>query len=122
MKKPVNLAKVREGDALVRRARELDPDVRMPTMEDLHAMTGKRSTGRPKGPEPTSTITLRLPDSLKARLDRHLDRLETQTGIKANRGAITRHALKRYLDEQERETPAPQQRPRCSKATRQGTP
>ena len=120
MKKPVNLAKVREGDALVRRARALDPDVRMPTMEDLHAMTGKRSTGRPKGPEPTSTITLRLPDSLKARLDRHLDRLETQTGIKANRGTIARHALKRYLDEQERETPA-QQRPRRGKATTQGT-
>ena len=57
--------------------------------------------GRPPGPEGTSIIALRLPDSLKARLDRHLDRLETQTGLKANRGTIARHALKLYLDQQD---------------------
>jgi hypothetical protein len=110
MKKPIDLAKMREGDELLRRAKALDPQVRMPTLDDLQEMTGKRSAGRPKGPEPTTTITIRLPESLKERLDRHLDRLETQTGIKANRGAIARHALKRYLEEQDRATKTPRRR------------
>jgi len=101
MKKPIDLAKVREGDALLRRAKKLDPNVRMPTLDDLQDITGKHSAGRPKGAEPTCTITIRIPESLRQRLDRYLDRLESQTGLKATRVEICRHALKRHLDAQE---------------------
>ncbi len=98
--KRIDMQKVREGDELLRRARELNPDVRMPDMDELQELTKKRP-GRPKGPEETTTITIRIPVSLRERLDRHLDRLETRMGLKANRASICRHALVRYLDEQE---------------------
>jgi len=52
--------------------------------------------GRP--PEEASTIVnIRLPLSLVAQLDHYLDRLEEQTGLKANRGMITRRALELFL-------------------------
>jgi hypothetical protein len=35
---------------------------------------------------------------LLARLDRYIDRLETQTGLQANRGMITRRALELFLE------------------------
>ena len=60
-----------------------------------------KSPGRPKGEEETMTIAIRIPLSLKERLDRHLDRLETRHGIKSNRGAMCRHALVKLLDEEE---------------------
>ena len=86
-------------------------------------MTDTRHAGRPPGPEPTSTITVRLPDSLNARLDRHLDLLEIQTGIKANRGTIARHALKVYLDAQDNAPAAPGHRTtRPGKARSYGAP
>ncbi len=96
----IDMQKVREGDELLRRAREIDPNVRMPDMDELQEIT-KKGPGRPKGPEETTTITIRIPISLRERLDRHLDRLEVRHGIKANRASICRHALKLYLDEQE---------------------
>ena len=40
-------------------------------------------------------IFVRLP--LVAALDRYLDRLESQTGLKANRGMIARRALELFL-------------------------
>jgi len=97
----IDMQKVREGDELLRRARELNPDVRMLDMDELKEIA-KKKAGRPKGPEETITITVRIPISLRERLDRHLDRLETRHGIKGNRASITRHALTRYLDEQEK--------------------
>lgn len=73
-------------------------------MDAERTLPGRRA-GRPKSDnEPTGTITIRLPQSLLNRLDRHLDRLETRIGLKASRTEITRHALKRYLESQE-ETP-----------------
>ncbi len=60
-----------------------------------------KATGRPKGPEETITIAIRIPISLRERLDRHLDRLEVRHGIKANRGSICRHALIKLLDAEE---------------------
>ena len=96
----VDMQKVREGDELLRRARELNPNVRMPDMDELKEKT-KKKAGRPKGPEETITITVRIPISLRERLDKHLDRLEVRMGLKANRASICRHALVRYLDEQE---------------------
>jgi len=52
--------------------------------------------GRPKG-EPSTIVNVRLPLTLVAQLDRYLDRLERQTGLKANRGMITRRALALFL-------------------------
>ena len=52
----------------------------------------KQPVGRPQG-EPSTIVNVRLPLPLVAELDRYLDRLEGQTGLKANRGMITRRAL-----------------------------
>jgi hypothetical protein len=52
----------------------------------------KKLAGRPKG-EPSTIVNVRLPLPLVAALDRYLDRLEGQTGLKANRGMIARRAL-----------------------------
>jgi hypothetical protein len=53
--------------------------------------------GRPKGP-PSTIINLRIPLDLVAQLDRYLDHLEVQTGLKANRGMIARRALALFLE------------------------
>ena len=57
----------------------------------------KRQVGRPKGEEAT-VVNVRIPVSLVERLDRSLDKLETDTGLTTNRGAILRHALKVFLE------------------------
>jgi hypothetical protein len=54
------------------------------------------SVGRPKG-EPSTIVNVRLPLTLVAQLDHYLDRLEWQTGLKANRGMIVRRALALFL-------------------------
>ena len=56
----------------------------------------KKLVGRPPG-EPSTMVNVRLPLTLVAELDRYLDRLERQTGLKANRGMITRRALALFL-------------------------
>ena len=56
----------------------------------------KKSVGRPQG-EPSTIVNVRLPLTLGAQLDRYLDRLERQTGLKANRGMIARRALALFL-------------------------
>jgi hypothetical protein len=56
----------------------------------------KKPVGRPKG-APSTIINVRLPLALVAQLDRYLDRLEGQTGLKANRGMIARRALALFL-------------------------
>ena len=58
--------------------------------------TAKKPVGRPPG-EPSTIVNVRLPLTLVAELDRYLDRLEGQTGLKANRGMITRRALALFL-------------------------
>ena len=55
-----------------------------------------KPVGRPKG-DPSTIINVRLPLALLAQLDRYLDRLEGRTGLKANRGMITRRALEVFL-------------------------
>jgi hypothetical protein len=35
------------------------------------------------------------------RLDRYLDKLETETGLATNRGALIRHAVKVFLESKE---------------------
>jgi hypothetical protein len=56
----------------------------------------KSPVGRPKG-EPSTIVNVRLPLTLLAQLDRYLDQLEWQTGLKANRGMIARRALELFL-------------------------
>jgi hypothetical protein len=62
-------------------------------------LPAKPPVGRPKG-EPSTIVNVRLPLTLLARLDRYLDRLEWQTGLKANRGMIARRALELFLASQ----------------------
>jgi hypothetical protein len=69
----------------------------MPLEQDAAA---KKSAGRPRG-EPSTIVNVRLPFALLARLDRYLDRLEVQTGLKANRGMITRRAVELFLEAHE---------------------
>jgi hypothetical protein len=59
-------------------------------------VTATKPVGRPKG-APSTIVNVRLPLPLVAQLDRYLDRLERQTGLKANRGMITRRALVLFL-------------------------
>ena len=59
-------------------------------------VTAKQPVGRPQG-EPSTIVNVRLPLPLVAELDRYLDRLERQTGLRANRGMITRRALALFL-------------------------
>ena len=57
----------------------------------------KRSVGRPKG-EPATVVNVRIPVALVERLDRYLDKLEVETGLATNRGALIRHAVKVFLE------------------------
>lgn len=56
-----------------------------------------KKAGRPKG-VPSTIVNLRIPIDLLAELDRYIDRLEVQTGLKANRGMIARRALELFLE------------------------
>lgn len=101
----ISLTKIREGDELLRAARRLDPHVRIPSLFDLERMlpvpkTKDKTTGRPRGAEPTVTIALRIPETMCDQLDAHVERLEAQTGLKASRTEVCRHALRLYLEEQ----------------------
>src|SRR5256885_15380087 len=58
--------------------------------------TATQPVGRPKG-VPSTIVNVRLPLPLVAALDRYLDGLESQTGLKANRGMIARRALELFL-------------------------
>jgi hypothetical protein len=56
------------------------------------APPAQKAVGRPKG-EASTMVHVRLPLTLVAQLDRSLDHLETQTGLKANRGMRIRRAV-----------------------------
>jgi len=60
------------------------------------AVTAKKPVGRPKS-APSTIVNVRLPLTLVAALDRYLDQLEQQTGLKANRGMIARRAVELFL-------------------------
>jgi hypothetical protein len=57
----------------------------------------QQKAGRPKG-APSTIVNLRIPLDLLAQLDRYIDGLEVQTGLKANRGMIARRALELFLE------------------------
>jgi hypothetical protein len=67
-----------------------------PAQPSQGAVTAKKPVGRPKS-APSTIVNVRLPLTLVAELDRYLDRLERQTGLKANRGMIARRALECFL-------------------------
>jgi len=67
-----------------------------PAQLSADTVTIKKPVGRPKG-EPSTIVNVRLPLPLVAQLDRYRDRLELQTGLKANRGMIARRALELFL-------------------------
>ena len=57
----------------------------------------QKKAGRPKG-APSTIVNLRIPLDLLAQLDRYIDQLESQTGLKANRAMIARRALELFLE------------------------
>ena len=59
--------------------------------------TPQKKAGRPPG-APSTIVNLRIPVALLAQVDRYIDRLEVQTGLKANRGMIARRALEVFLE------------------------
>jgi hypothetical protein len=61
------------------------------------AVTPQKKAGRPPG-APSTIVNLRMPVDLLAELDRYIDRLEGQTGLKANRGMIVRRAVALFLE------------------------
>ena len=61
------------------------------------APTPQKQAGRPKG-VPSTIVNLRIPVDLLAELDRYIDQLEVQTGLKANRGMMARRALELFLE------------------------
>ena len=61
------------------------------------ATTLQKKAGRPKG-APSTIINLRIPMDLLAQLDRSIDHLEVQTGLKANRAMLARRALALFLE------------------------
>ena len=67
-----------------------------PAQPSGDTVTAKKPVGRPTG-APSTIVNVRLPLTLVAQLDRYLDRLERQTGLKANRGMIARRALALFL-------------------------
>ncbi len=67
-----------------------------PAQPSGDTIPAKQPAGRPKG-VPSTIVNVQLPLPLVAELDRYLDRLERQTGLKANRGMIARRALALFL-------------------------
>ena len=90
-------AQEEDGMATPRRPRSTPVGVPMPQREEP---TPRKKAGRPKGP-PSTIVNLRLPLDLLARLDRYIDRMESQTGLKAHRGMIARRALELFLETHE---------------------
>jgi hypothetical protein len=63
------------------------------------AIPPQKKAGRPRG-MPSTIVNLRIPVDLLAALDRYIDRLEDQTGLKAHRGMIVRRAVALFLETQ----------------------
>jgi hypothetical protein len=61
----------------------------------------QRALGRPTG-EASTVLTGRIPVTLMHRLAPDRDRRDTATGLRTHRGALLRHALKVFLESQDR--------------------
>jgi len=116
--KLLSLTRIREGDTLLRLAQQLDAHVRLPSLPDLErillmAKSTEKTPGRPQGTEPTVSIALRIPESMCHQLDAHVEQLEAQTGLKASRTEVCRHALRLYLEDQPTSSKGSRQRKRA---------
>ena len=116
--KLISLTKIREGDRLFRQAQRLDDQVRIPSLFALErilsmAKPTEKRPGRPQGVEPTVSIALRIPESMCHQLDAHVERLEAETGLKASRTEVCRHALRLYLEGQPTASKGSRQRKRA---------
>jgi len=60
----------------------------------------RKKLGRPAG-EKSFVVAVRVPVSLLARLDRHVDKTAAETGVSPNRGQVMRSALKAFLESKE---------------------
>ena len=80
--------------ATPRHPRHVQQEKRPPTRTETAPQS---KAGRPKG-APSTIVNLRIPLDLLAQLDHYIDRLEEQTGLKANRGMIARRALTLFLE------------------------
>ena len=85
-----------EAREMITKPRRLVGGLPGPAQPSGDTRTAKQPAGRPKG-VPSTIVNVRLPLPLVAALDRYLDRLERQTGLKANRGMIARRALALFL-------------------------
>ena len=70
------------------------------------AITPQQKAGRPRG-APSTIVNLRMPVALLAELERYIDRLESQTGLKAHRGMIVRRAVALFLETRAADPSAP---------------
>ena len=61
----------------------------------------RRRPGRPPVEDPTEVIPVRIRTSERARLDTHLNRLESRVGLRASRSSVIARALTFYLDAEE---------------------
>jgi hypothetical protein len=61
------------------------------------ATTPQKKAGRPQR-APSTIVNLHIPMDLLAQLDPSIDRLEVQTGLKANRAMIARRAFACFLE------------------------
>lgn len=73
------------------------PEGRRPQSNAKAAPTPQQKAGRPKG-APSTIVNLRIPVDLLAQIDRYIDQLEVQTGLKANRAMIARRAFALFLE------------------------
>src|SRR4029450_9228941 len=85
-----------EAREMTRKPRRSVGGLPEPAQPSGDTITAKQPAGRPKG-VPSTIVNVRLLLPLVAALDRSLDRLERQTGLKANRGMIARRALELFL-------------------------
>ena len=78
--------------AVPRHPRQAKEGVGSRPSQTIHHRKNRARKGRP----PPSLTFVSL--ALLAQLDRYIDQLEVQTGLKANRGMIARRALELFLE------------------------
>lgn len=61
-------------------------------------MPQQRKVGRPKGREPSDVITVRMPVSLRDRLDAYIDHRMTGEVEELNRGIVIRAVIEDLLE------------------------
>jgi hypothetical protein len=93
-------ASLRRLDALVAKHPELVGPTGPDNVNDWIETLETDEEGSQMAKEPTTQVAFRLPDSLLARLDRHVERMTNEhPGLDFNRADAVRSLLTRALDE-----------------------